>query len=245
MEQLDKKILDEKYLNPPLKRVVCEIRFPTLLKIADSIEEFQSKIRDKLPEYLSRTEPRLIKDGTLLEETWWNFTSSDGKTAFKVKNNLALLTSQEYKTFDIFIKEIEEFFNLFFDTTPTLNKYTRIGLRYTNTHIIMSKTPFKELQKYFTFPEIKINEGMEYLAFNSKFSRKIDDNNLHVGYSYDKNQEDNYVFLFDYDSYHLGEIERVNYIDMIKALHLNIKKSFHSNITDKYKEEILMKGEEN
>lgn len=235
------EIFDEIFPNPPIKSVSCEIRFPTLLKIKDSIRDFQSIIRKGFPDYYSQKMPRVSKGGMVIDETWWVFKSYDETQTLRIKNSSIVLTFNKYNEFEPFFNIIKKYFNEFFNRNE-IDTFSRIGLRYTNREDFDNKVPnLKKLMDYFTFENFKFKEIDKFENFNIQFNKKMNGYYLNITKEYGKNPENKYSLMFDFDSYITGEIKKGEYINIIADLHHNILKTFHNNITEKYKEEVLRK----
>ena len=231
-------IYDEIFPNPPTISVSCEIRFPTLLTIEKTIPEFQSKIRNEFPDYYTQKIPRVYKSG-VIDETWWVFKSSDDTLNLKIKNSSIVLTSSDYNKFPPFFEIIKVYFENFFKLN-NIDKFLRIGLRYTNREEFEDKKPnLKRLLEYFNFTHFKFNENDTFNNFNIKYNKNENNYYMFIVLEYGKNPQNKYSFLFDFDSYTSEEIDKENYVKVIDNLHNNILKVFHESITEKYKNDVL------
>ncbi len=232
------EIYDEIFPNPPIKSVSCEIRFPTLLTIAKTIPEFQSKIRNEFTDYYTQTIPRVYKSG-VMDERYWVFKSFNDTLNLKIKNSSIVLTSNDYNDFPPFFGIIKKYFENFFKLN-NIDKFLRIGLRYTNIEEFEDKKPnLKRLLEYYSFAHFKFNEKDTINNFNINYSKNENDYYMFIALEYGKNPQNKYSFLFDFDIYNSEEIENDNYIKIIDNLHNNILKVFHESITEKYKNDVL------
>lgn len=232
------EIYDEIFPNPPISSVSCEIRFPTLLTIEKTIPEFQSKIRNEFTGYYTQKIPRVYKSG-VIDEMWWIFKSNDDTLSLKIKNNSIVLTSNNYNEFPPFFEIIKGYFESFFQLN-NINKFLRIGLRYTNREEFEDKKPnLKRLLEYFSFKYFKFNENDTINNFNIRYNKNENDYYMIIVLEYGKNPQNKYSFLFDFDSYTSEEIDKENYIKVIDNLHSNILKVFYESITEQYKNDVL------
>lgn len=232
------EIIDEIFPNPPIESVSCEIRFPTLLTIKDSIIRFQSKIRNEFPDYYTQNIPKAYKSG-IIDEMWWVFKSSDDNLGLKIKNSSIVLTSTSYKEFTPFFEIIKKYFEYFFEINSIV-KYLRIGLRYTNREEFADKEPnLRKILGYFNLKHIKFEENDPINDFAIRYNKVESGLYMTVGLEYNKNPQGKYVFLFDFDSYTSEEIDKDHYIGVIEKLHTNILKFFNEIITEDYKNDIL------
>lgn len=232
------EINDEIFPNPPIKTVSCEIRFPTLLTIKDTIPKFQAKIRNEFPDYYTQKVPRAYKSG-IIDETWWIFKSSDDNLTLKLKNSSIVLTSTNYKEFTPFYEIIKTYFDNFFNLN-SIDNFLRIGLRYINTEEFEDKEPnLHKLLEYFNLRHFTFEESDQFNNFAIRYNKIESELYMTVLLEYNKNLQGKYEFLFDFDSYTPKEIDRESYIGVIENLHKNILKVFHGIITEQYKDNVL------
>ena len=130
------------YGRNPILEVVCQYRFPTILKIeSESPAAFQDAIRDKFPRYECRREqpaPRLtLQPGQMPKAEQLPavnnhcFSSLDGTARVNLTRDFIALTVQKYDRWENFAglldKVLCEFIKLY---APAA--FDRIGLRYVN-----------------------------------------------------------------------------------------------------------------
>ena len=227
------------FVNPPIKSVSCEIRFPTLLKISDSIDEFQVKVRDVLSDYYTQTIPRVFKGG-LLDEKWWVFKTIDDALSLKVKNNSIVLSASKYVGFTPFFDIIKDYFETFFNKNK-IDKFLRIGLRFINLEDFDdTECNLGILLKYFKLRYFKFNESDAIETFSVRYTIKEGESYMNVGEDYAINPQGKYSYQFDFDSYTDRDVNKSNYLTIIDKLHKNIIMTFENYITDEYRNEILM-----
>lgn len=125
------------YKKNPLVEVVCQLRFPSILRIKKGIpDEFQETIISQFFN-LKETENRMLtidNDGNIedTEETKvYNFFSGDNTKVVALSHDFIALTDYDYKKWDDFKEGLELAFNAFNDIySPSF--FSRIGLRYKN-----------------------------------------------------------------------------------------------------------------
>lgn len=148
------------YERNPLVEVICQIRFPAILRIdAESPVDFQEKIRDAYPlfreEPVSPVLPELPAElrpvlGELLgatpatEKTLNRFFQSEDEVwTVTLGREFLALTTTSYETWDGFRGRLDEVFQALMAVyRPTV--FTRIGLRYRN----LIRRPDRELSTY-------------------------------------------------------------------------------------------------
>lgn len=144
----------------PLREVICQLRFPKILKIAAELPAaFQERIRDKYPEYEEvKTTPRYPAD--LLQifqqlnvsppsgEVNHKFVSADGNRYITLAPDFVAFAENQYTEWSNFRSELF----LAKGITEELYKpsyYARVGLRYTDVvdreELGFPDTPWGEL----------------------------------------------------------------------------------------------------
>ena len=136
-----------RYKNSPLKEVIFQLRFPTILSInANEPVEFQEKIRAEYPLYRNVEEPKRVesKDGKeIVVETTrkYEFISADGLHKVTLASSFIAFSTLGYNVWVEFKKNIEQVVRKF----QSIYKppfYVRIGLRYKD---VISKTQYTTL----------------------------------------------------------------------------------------------------
>jgi uncharacterized protein (TIGR04255 family) len=151
-----------KYENQPLDNVICQIRFPTILKVDTELPSaLQTKIGDEYINFVEGQEisidiqllnvglsqrdemkqlPKTIKN--------YEFASEDNQWKVNLTRNFISLATTNYENWEGFRGRLVKIFSSFVEVyNPTL--FTRVGLRYTDI-IVRSKldlgdTSWKEL----------------------------------------------------------------------------------------------------
>ena len=125
------------YAASPLFEVICQLRFPSILKInAGDPVEFQERLRQKCPRYSVQQEQpqaRVINGKTeqgppILNHT---FISEDGTWKVNLTKDFIALSSVRYTTWEDFAAKLDEVLAMFIQVyQPAF--FERIGLRYVN-----------------------------------------------------------------------------------------------------------------
>ncbi len=133
------------YSKNPLERVICQFRFPDILKIgASDPVNFQEKIRESYPIYREKAEVSVALPAELIQQLpqeiaglfgsskkAYDFLSSDEMWTVGLTNNFLALTCDDYKRWEQFRDHFEVPFNALVEVyEPSF--FTRIGLRYRN-----------------------------------------------------------------------------------------------------------------
>lgn len=129
----------------PLEEVICQFRYPTILKIDSELPaEFQERIRGEYPHFTERSDLRLfipkeISDQLPQEainsissssnQKTYEFTTEDKMWTISLTNHFLALTSRKYRRWEEYkthlIKPFEALLSVY---SP--HYFSRIGLRY-------------------------------------------------------------------------------------------------------------------
>ena len=131
------------FKNNPLARVICQLRFPTILSIsANEPDKFQEAVRRSYPYYKRKSNqllpPEVIAAAQQVRELRdivgsgaqiHEFTAADEKRVVSLNQDFVALIENNYSDWEKFFRELdhilkalEKYYNPSF--------YTRIGLRY-------------------------------------------------------------------------------------------------------------------
>ena len=135
------------YQNNPLDRVICQLRFPPILKIDTEIPaEFQNRIRNQFPNFSEtlgfKVElPDAMKGAIppeILEQVTqssgkknYEFISEDGHWKINLTRTFMALTAYKYKRWEEFKEKLSTLLYSLIDIYAP-SYYSRIGLRYVN-----------------------------------------------------------------------------------------------------------------
>ena len=131
------------YEKNPLDTVICQLRFPAILKIgADPPVDFQESVRRRYP--LFKEKPPLDIAGGLPSEvasliakrlpvsmasTAYDFTTADEQWTLTLAREFLALTARRYERWELFKEHLEEGLRAVVQHySPAF--FTRIGLRY-------------------------------------------------------------------------------------------------------------------
>ena len=136
MTKLFPKSQREIYEKNPLVEVVCQLRFPKILKIEGALPvEFQEKIRAEFPLYEKTGQNQLpfpVPEGLLPPSTiTYNFASIDKEYSVGLGSEFISLTTARYVEWPIFESRFRTVLAAF-ESAYAPGVYTRVGLRYIN-----------------------------------------------------------------------------------------------------------------
>ena len=123
----------------PLVEVICQVRFPAILRIANEQPvEFQERIRDRLPQLevgqgiVVQAEPSgMVQASAKPEPRIFRFKSSDDQTVVSLALNFYALSTTSYSQWRDFL-ELLQLVNQAASDIYDLPYAVRVGLRYIN-----------------------------------------------------------------------------------------------------------------
>lgn len=125
------------YNKNPLVEVVCQLRFPAILKLKKQIpDSLQETINDKFP-YLEEVETTVVRvnsrgsDPTRDVDRIYRFYNKDKSEHFTVCYDFIAFTSNNYQCWETFVGNAQFVFQVFCEIYG-VNVFTRTGLRYKN-----------------------------------------------------------------------------------------------------------------
>jgi uncharacterized protein (TIGR04255 family) len=134
------------YKRNPLVEVVCQLRFPPILKISHQEPvEFQDEIRFKYPHFETAKAQfpseilQIVQQlGLPLQsDIAYSFKSEDQRWNLSITKDFIALTTSSYERYEQFKQRLEEALEIF-EHIYKPSFYTRIGLRYQDL-VIRSK----------------------------------------------------------------------------------------------------------
>lgn len=239
------------YEHNPLVEVVCQLRFPPILKISHQEPvEFQDMIRSKYPLFeTSRAQlPSEISQVVqqlglpLQSDTTYSFRSEDQKWSLSITKDFIALTTASYERYEQFKQRLEEALEIF-ESIYSPSFYTRIGLRYQDL-IIRSKLGIKDknwselIAKHIAseLHEPNLAPSIQTILKNLVLKTESGQINLNHGLVSVKEQQgsnDEIAYLFDADFYTEKKIEGNKDVwDVLNQFNQSAGRLFRWSITD-------------
>ena len=241
------------YRSNQLAEVICQLRFPEILKIAAEVPaDFQEAIRNSYPRYSSRKEnplPRLQGTPGQMQlqkpepVTNYQFASPDGVWRVNLTSKFISLSCSRYTRWEDFAARLDQPLVAFIRTYHPAY-FERVGLRYMNffsrKELELEGTPYREMFTPcylgpLTAPEL--NEasftrcGVDFeTAIGSSCRVKIHAGPGMVRRSGKPDPESK--FIFDQDLYMQGNIPVNTCVGALQTLHLHADSIFRGAITD-------------
>ena len=241
------------YRRPQLVEVVCQLRFPVILKIENQ-EPFalQDVIRSEYPNYGSKEDklpPRMVNGQLTQQGTVKNyqFVSLDGGWKVNLTRDFISLSSHRYTRWEEFAQRLDrilaEFIRLY---QPAC--FNRVGLRYINAFnqkaLGMEKMPWQELitpgylglmgdddarEDAFVKNEQNITTA---LPGGSKANIKCGKGVLRKVNNKSRATVEEPVYMLDIDVYMEGNTELSHVAPALNVVHGNADSLFRGAITD-------------
>ncbi len=241
------------YRKSPVGDVICQLRFPEILKIGASLPvDFQEAIREDFPQFTTLKEvpaPKLVgAPGNRKLETGeptvnYQFTSADGIWRVNLTSKFISLACNRYTRWETFAgnldKPLAAFIRLY---QPAY--FDRIGLRYVNfisrQALDLTELPFRELMESCwlgPLAEPDVNEAATTrcsvdleMALRGGCRAKI-----HAGPGFVKRngqQDPEVKFIFDQDLYMSGNVPVNLSAGALQTLHAQAFGLFRGAVTD-------------
>lgn len=213
------------YKHNPLVEVVCQLRFPPILKISHQEPvDFQDEIRFQYPLFettQAQFSPEILKitqklGVPLQSDIAYSFKSEDRRWNLSITKDFIALTTSVYERYEQFKQRFEEALEIF-ERIYKPSFYTRVGLRYQDL-IIRSKLGIenknwseliaKHIASELHDPEL--SSLIQTLLKNLTLKTENGQINLNHGLVIVKNPQDNsdeIAYLFDADFYIEKKIE--------------------------------------
>lgn len=236
------------YEHSPLIEVVCQLRFPTILRIESEVPaDFQDRIRGMYP-VLSRQKsggmgnipPEVAKIiGVAGQQSQYTFESEDGAHAIVLAPDSIALTSHAYQRWENFRDFLQPAVDALVDVyKPAF--FMRIGLRYQNaivpSAVGMSGRPWADLisnnilgELSHSFGDGRLEEAHRHLRIRSKDEREGFLLQHGIG-QHAVTSEDAYVF--DIDFYTDKKAEIVDAVSFLERFNYRAGRAFRWCISD-------------
>ncbi len=226
------------YDKNPLIEVICQVRFPTVLRIANQgAFEFQEKIQSDYP-FCQKLESSSNNICNFI------FRSENSKWQVSLTENTLALSTLEYEKYEDFREKFVDLTKLL-ETTYTIPFYVRVGLRYRDlilrSELNIKDEPWLELIDESLILELKnpyLSDKIE--SINKSIEIKIDSSaklrfNHGIVTAQDPEQmkEEEEAYLLDYDFYVEGKVSKNDVFNRIDQFKQEAGTRFRYSITQK------------
>jgi uncharacterized protein (TIGR04255 family) len=250
------------YKNNPLDRVICQLKFPPILKIEKEIPaEFQEQIRGEFPGFREKEEavlaiPQELQSelpGELLRQAMptrnknYEFSSEDGIWTVNLTRTFVALTTKKYGHRDEFQRRLssplEALLNIY---KPAY--FSRIGLRYIDIFrrsvLHLTNVAWGELLEPYVLGLLGSSDvNQDIQAFESKYEILLDDKRsiarIVTGlaeYKEDKDKDKEECFMVDTDFYDVDKTETTAVKSKLNYFHTHASRLIRWLITKRLHE---------
>ena len=231
------------YQENPLVEVVCQLRFPPILKIDSELPaQFQDSIRKEYPNYtessvipsgkeqlINSNDPnilinQLIKQNLVKE---YKFSSSDEVWKVTLSRTFIALTTSNYERWESFRDRLNFIFTKFCDYySPSY--FSRIGLRYIDIidrqKLNITDINWNELVQDYILGIISTEEGKKTKVFDTKYELELADEQSVVAIrtSFAKSDEaenPENCFVIDSDFFNTNKIPTSEVFEKLEFFH--------------------------
>ena len=240
------------YRENPLQEVVCQLDYPTILKITTELPaDFQDRIRRKYPEFEQES---LIPDGVaqlvrqfnipLNEGARYKFLTDDRGRSINLGPESVFVSETDYRKWDVFKQEILLMRRALEDTYQPLSSYHRVGLRYINVvnkaQVGLAEEPWNKLLN----PELISLLGVDPIgqcleSIKTEASIEIADipgARATLRHSFSASEEEQQKYLIDVDVYISERTETNATIPILDSFNRTIGNLFRWAIAEKLHE---------
>jgi uncharacterized protein (TIGR04255 family) len=234
--------------NNPLIEVICQLRFPKLLRLeSEAPATFQERIRDRFPELEreivglpSQVPEQILKAiGAALPQGGYIFHTRDKTSKVTIGSGSISLSTSKYVTWAEFNADLEMAMSALVDIyAPSF--YERVGLRYRNvidrSKLSLEEKPWSDLLTTSVAGELTdeaLCRGVDGInkTLHCRLSEDGDLMNFQHGFV-QVNDQPEVCYLLDFD-YHLdGQVESGTVHEIVSRLHGYSGDAFQWCITD-------------
>lgn len=236
----------EKLNNNPLREVVCQVKFPPILKISgDNIGNFQEAIRGDYPDV--NIEPELLhriffgkesedSKEEVIKNYIYRFTNTDGTKTVSLSKSFLALTANKYISWSDFRSDLEIIFTLLIELFNP-SKPKRVGLRYINVlnNENTSLETLDDIIKLINSDLICTSTSCCWEIPQEQESRillKDGNEKINIRFGFSKQKEDERFFILDFDYFEEQNLDFDNLITRIDQYHSKIYNAFRWSLKE-------------
>lgn len=249
------------YRNNPLDQVICQLRFPPILRIDSEIPAgFQERIRAEFSNFSETSElklevPKGVKEvvrpevlGQLLKSTGsknYEFSSEDGLWKLNLSRTFIALTANRYERWEQFKEKLELPLQALIDIYAP-SHFSRIGLRYVDvirrSRLNLQEVDWNDLLNphilgMLASPEI----GDHVQAFENRHEIKLADEQgtVRIVTKFMESEDDGELwYMIDSDFFNTDKTEISNALDKLDFFSVRGTRLFQWCITERLHNEM-------
>lgn len=213
------------YKNNSLDKVICQLRFPPILKIDTEMPStFQDKIRKDFPNFTENVNSSLSFPEQIIQNKVFSFSSEDNNWKINITRTFIAIVAKEYKSWKEFCHRFENpltsFINIY---QPSF--FTRVGLRYidifSRKKLCLDGKEWKDLiSDKFSGLLNDSDIANKVNSFSNAIDINIDDTSkIMIKTGFVLNKEKEKCFLLDSDFYIQDKVLTENALAKLDFLH--------------------------
>lgn len=233
----------------PLDSVICQFRFPTILKIdAETPSAFQEKVRSKFPFYNPKNAVQLPPDippqvaamisRDMAGQNLHEFVSEDGNWVLSLTRDFIALTCKKYDRWENF----KSWLKIGTDALVELYEpafFIRVGLRYSDT-IIRSSLGLEDkswgslLKPVIggALSDAEIHDDIQHIAHQLVMKLPLPDSAIQVNHGLNNSPSGESTYIIDADLYISKRTEIAHAVNELDSLNKQSRLFFRWCITD-------------
>lgn len=229
--------------NPPLAEVVCQVRFPPILRIVkEEPADFQERVRDRFPQldFQQDIKVKMPQPGSesapeaAFSARIYRFRNLDENASISLAPDFYALSSHNYTRWEYFAEDLL----LAHDTvreTYDPSHATRIGLRYIN-RLTLDNSGTSSLDELFDLlrPELTATlQGQVWKDAKNMISQlrfRDEGRGAQLNYTYGLDDSDGPTFLLDFDYFEEGKLPLEGLIERLDYYHNVIHNVFRWSV---------------
>jgi len=242
------------YKKNPLDRVICQLRFPPILKIETAVPaEFQERIRQDFPEFREKEEttlsiPQGIQPGLTIEiprniipssTKNYEFVSEDGIWIINLTRTFLALTSMQYERREQFRGKLSGPFTALVDIYKPAY-FSRIGLRYIDiikrSVLALDEHDWRKLLQPYVLGLIGSSDiSRDVQSLEAKHEIRLDDGSSIariVTGLVEWGERHEQCFMIDTDFFNMGKTNTSEVMSKLDFFHVQASKLIRWLITD-------------
>ena len=243
------------YRKNPLAEVICQLRFPEILKIsAEAPVAFQEAIRDEYPQYVRRNDPPMprlpgvpVKPEKAEPVINHQFTSADGLWRVNMTSKFISLACTRYTCWEDFAGRLDKPLAAFIQLYKPAY-FERVGLRYVNFFsrqaLELEDVPYSQLFSPCYLGLLSEDDVMEQAVSRSGLDTELNlragcKAKIHAGpgkIQRNGKMDPEVKFIFDQDLFMPGQVPVNLSAGALQTLHAQAWSIFRGAITDQLHE---------
>jgi uncharacterized protein (TIGR04255 family) len=236
------------YDKNPLEEVICQLRFPPILRVEESVATFQEVVRKEYPLFKEKGSeqvniPEQIAHLVRIGNPSFEFTSDDGMWTLVLTRDFIALTARQYRHWEEFRNHLDSPLNVFIEQfSPSF--YTRVGLRYRDvikrSDLGLREVEWAQLLGTHITGELSLPDiagSVKHLAHETIIGLEDQVSQVQIRHGLARAKEhDEQVYVIDSDFFSTEKTETKDAIERLDSFNRQAGRLFRWCITDRLHE---------